>query len=424
MIARQFLLCSINIKNKNIWSELINNSESIKEKDIAAKNWTLKKQNDLSYSESSSLGDSSLDYRQALEKTRNLDLLWNSKVETSSSLQKPFKQFLITQRDSSLVVDYHGNFLLIMGYTIEYNNDDEQELIAALFKNRAVIDNVNDRDWFATHEANVKQEVVEYVNTFTQKEKLTPENIELNPDAAFPLLYSSSPASKNLPNLFKNEESLEQRTKQNSLMHDYEKAFFHVGWNYTLASHFPEDVNEHIFSLLTKMQMSYYKLRYYKEYFNVVFNDILKNSEAIDSEQVDFFDKLKLNYNVFLANYYKYKYGLYPKYNEVMNNVERLWNMDKDTEILNQTFNAQTEFVNKKFSETSQRLNDKRNQTLNIIALLQIIAFVSVIYDSLAFKEKWPFEFYTVIVFLVLSVTTAVSLFLSLGVIRKRKPRK
>ena len=422
MIGRQFLLCSINIKDKNIWSELINNSESIEEKDLAASDWTLKKDYNFNYCANSP--PSEFNYRQALEKARNHDLLWSRKVENSSKMDIRFDKFKITQRDTSLIVDYHGNFLLIIGYTLSFQTNDVECVIKEVLKNRAVINNLNDGVWFSDFQDQVKDEVLKYVASITKQNNLAADIVELNPDAAFPLFFSDSPSSENLLDLFKNEESLEQRQRKSAISSDYEESFFHVGWNYTLALKFPEDVNEHIFSILAKMQMSYYKFRYYKEYFNDVFSDILKNSEKIDSEKVDFFDKLKLKYNSFLANYFKFKYGLYPKFNEVMDSVEKLWNIDNDTTLLEKTFNAQTEFVNKKYSEINQRLNDKQNQALNIIALLQIVAFISVIYDSFGFQEQWPTGFYTTVVLLVVSVTAALSLYLSVSMVRKKKKLK
>lgn len=101
--------------------------------------------------------------------------------------------------------------------------------------------------------------------------------------------------------------------------------------------------------------------------------------------------------------------------------MEKLWNIDKDTELLEKTFEAQSEFVNKKYSEANKRLNDKQNQALNIIALLQVAAFVSVIYDSLTFKEKWPTEFYTVLSLISISVVGVISLYVSFGLIKRNK---
>lgn len=138
---------------------------------------------------------------------------------------------------------------------------------------------MQDSDWYLNFARQVKCEIVEYANSITKSENLLASEVELNPDAAFPLFYSDAPALPSLPDLFKNEESLEQRTRSNPLSAEYEDSFFHVGWNYILALKFPINVNENIFAIMSKMQMSYYKFRYYKEYFNGVYTDILKNAE-------------------------------------------------------------------------------------------------------------------------------------------------
>lgn len=419
MIGKQFLLCSIDIKEKDVWAELINSSESIEEKDIATQEWHLRKQENVNYCKNTVKDD--MHYRDALEKSRNLDLLWNENIETCVHLNKSFDEFEVTKRETSLVVDYHGNFLLLICYTISYQKSSLKQLADILFKNREIVRNLGDTEWFYDFQSHVKDEVCKYVHAITKKTKLRNDEVVLNDDAAFPLLFADSDGNDDLSELFRNEESFEQRSKGNTLSADYPNSFFHVGWNYTLAVNFPIDVQENIFCLMTKMQMSYYKFRYYKEYFNEVFSDILKNSGTIDSQRVDFFDKLKLNYKVFLANHFKFKYGLYPKYCQVMEGVEKLWNIDKETELLEKTFEAQSEFVNKKYSEANRRLNDKQNQALNIIALLQVAAFVSVIYDSLAFEEKWPTEFYTVLSLISISVIAVISLYISFGLIRRKR---
>ncbi|GGW89247.1 hypothetical protein [Alteromonas halophila] len=421
MIAKQFLLCSVDIKEKGVWAELVNSSESMEEKDVATQEWHLRKQQNVNFCKH--VVKEEMQYRDALEKSRNLDLLWNENVETCVDLNKSFAGFDIVKRETSLVVDYHGNFLFVICYTISYQDLSVKELAKEIFKNREITTNLGDSEWLYAFQDLVKEEVCKYVHAITKQTKLHSDNVILNNDAAFPLLFADSVQDEDLSELFRNEESSEQLAKGNALSADFTNSFFHVGWNYTLAVNFPYDVQENVFALMTKMQMSYYKFRYYKEYFNEVFTDILKNSEAIDSQRVDFFDKLKLNYKVFLANYFKFKYGLYPKYCQVMEGVERLWNIDKDTELLEKTFEAQSEFVNKKYSEANQRLNDKQNQALNIIALLQVAAFVSVIYDSLAFEEKWPNEFYTVLSLISISVIAVISLYVSFGLIRKSRKK-
>ena len=155
---------------------------------------------------------------------------------------------------------------------------------------------------------------------------------------------------------------------------------------------------------MTKMQMSYYKFRYYKEYFNEAFSDLFKNARKIDSDKVDFFDRLQLNYHDFVTNYYKFKLGLFPKFNVEMDKVEKLWHMDKDMELMEKTFAAQAEFVKKKYNDITQEVNDKQNRALAIIALVQIIGFLSVIYDCVELNGKsnvlfgWSLAFVTTII--------------------------
>ena len=159
---------------------------------------------------------------------------------------------------------------------------------------------------------------------------------------------------------------------------------------------------------MTKMQMSYYKFRYYKEYFNEAFNDLFKNARKIDSEKVDFFDRLQLNYHDFVTNYYKYKLGLFPKFNVEMDKVEKLWHMDKDMELMEKTFTAQADFVKKKYNDITKEVNDKQNRALAIIALVQVVAFLSVIYDCVELKDKYNNLFWASLAFVTIILVTLI----------------
>lgn len=417
MNAKQFLLCSINIKDKKVWSELITATGSMNEKELLVDGWELFNEEQVRYNESS-VHD--FNYRNSLLYSRNFSLLSSTVINHSESLTKEFESISVNHRDVTLIVDYHGNFLFIIAYQAIMKQDaDVSDAIKSFFRNRSIIDNVGDRDWYNQTEQAVKLEVAKYVNKVLEASKLNPDKIELNPDAAFPLFMSDAATQVNLQDLFNNEENIKQRSERNPLSEDYDGSFFHVGWNYTLAINYPREVNEHIFSLMTKMQMSYYKFRYYKDYFDEAFNDLFKNAQNIDSDKVDFFDRIQLNYFDFLSNYYKFKLGLFPKFYDEMDRVEKLWHMDKDMELMDKTFNAQAEFVNKKYNEISQEINDKQNQALNIIAFVQIIAFLSVIYDSIMFEAAKPTFFWVSLLSVVLLLVILVIRYIRIGKVRK-----
>jgi len=404
MNAIQFLLCSVDIKDKKIWSELITATGVKHENELLADGWELFNEDHFHYVESS---DYDFNYRNALRYARNFRLLSNTAINHSESLTKELDSISVNHRDASLMVDYHGNFLFIICYQATLKpSADVRGAIDNLCWNRSVIDNVGDRDWYNQTEQSVKTEVAKYVNKILGASKLEPDKIELNPDAAFPFFVSEAAAPENLHDQFRNEENKRQRSEKSLLSEDYEGSYFHVGWNYTLALRFPREVNENIFALMTKMQMSYYKFRYYKRYLNEAFNDLIENTQSIDSEKVDFLDRLKFNYNDFLANYYKFKQGLFPKFNEEMERVEKLWNIDIDMALMNKIFADQAEFVNKKYNDINQTINERQRRTLNVIALAQVMAFLSVIYDSVEFEGKTP-DLFWVSLFSVVSLLVA-----------------
>lgn len=417
MNARQFLLCSIDIKDKKIWSELITATGSMREQELLAGGWEFFNEDHFHYDEST---DHDFNYRNALRYARNFNLLSSTAIDQTETFSRKLENLTVNGRDASLIVDYHGNFLFIVCYRITPDpNSNVQNVIESLFRNRSVVNNVGDHDWYNRTEQAIKKEVAMYVNKILGAGDLSAERIVLNPDAAFPLFISEADASENIHDLFYNEENIEQRSRKSPLSQDYDGSYFHVGWNYTLALGFPREVNEHIFSLMTKMQMSYYKFRYYKDYFNETFNDLFKNARNIDSKKVDFFDRLQLNYHDFITNYNKFKLGLFPKFHVEMDKVEKLWHMDKDMDLMEKIFAAQAEFVNKKYNDINQEINDKQNQALTIIAFVQVIAFLSVIYDSVELKEKDINLFWVSLAFVITILVTLIARHYHIGNSRK-----
>jgi len=134
--------------------------------------------------------------------------------------------------------------------------DNILRTIKSLFKGRSIIENIGDSEWINQVNHDVKKEVVHYVNTVLGKDSLNINRVELSTDAAFPLFVSEVKSEEAFSDLFANEENSEQRSKTNVLSEDYTGSYFHVGWNYTLALGFPTEVNDQIFSLMAKMQMS------------------------------------------------------------------------------------------------------------------------------------------------------------------------
>jgi hypothetical protein len=398
----QFLLCSVDIKDKKIWSELITATGGKNENAHNSDGWELINQDHYNYKENSEFD---FNYRIALSHARNFQILLSKTIEHSEPFSKELDAVYVNHRDASLIVDYHGNFLFIICYRATLKSGvDVNKSVNNFCANRSVIDNIDDNDWYRQMVQSVKCEVAKYVNKVLGRdglgrdglgrEELDPAKIDIKTDAAFPLFFSEAIKSENLNDQFRNEENKRQRSEISLLSEDYEGSYLHVGWNYTLALRFPQEVNENIFVIMTKMQMSYYNIRFYKRYFNQAFNDIFENTKYIDSDKVDFFDRLKFNYNDFLANYYKFKRGLFPKYNEEMEKVEALWSINKDMDLMEKMFMTQAEFVNKKYSEINQAISERQRRTLNLIALAQVMSFLTVIHDSIEFESKTPDLFF------------------------------
>ncbi len=419
MNLNQFLLFSIQIDDKHVWSEFVSAMGKRQEAELLMDDWESFDKTKLNYTESE---QQAFDYKEALQSARNIAFLNNKSAYESVAFERMIGDISLSGRESSLLVDLYGNFIFVIKYDAVIADDSPlNDAVKAIFSGRNVINNFADGEWFSQMQTIVPEHVSAYVNHILGEQKLSQQQVTLNPDAAFPLLFSDAKASTELNELFANEENVVQINEKNYLASGYDNAFFHVGWNYTLAANFPKEVNENIFVVMTKMQMSYYKFRHFKEFFEENFDSFYKDSYEIDSEKVDFFDRLQLRYYGFVSDYYKFKLGLFPKYHDEMDKVEKLWHIDQEMELMDKTFAAQSEYVNKRYNALIQDVNDKQNQSLNFIALLQIAAFISVLYDSFKFSQEWPLSF-TIVLFVVIFVLAiATSLYFSIKRMKNQK---
>ncbi|MBS1140469.1 MAG: hypothetical protein H6R13_1922 [Proteobacteria bacterium] len=399
--ARLFLLWSIRIKKKKEWADLTSCAVA-NPTGPAANLWRKMDVVSCKYQESS---DKGLDYRSALDQARNFSPFVSRSIDEFDSLEKNCAGVLISGRDISLIRDEHGNFLLILAYSLSFEISNALSAVSRLFKNRGVLENLGEAEVFEKAQALAKAEIALYAEGLLGEPCLSLEDIELHADAAFPLLISECPAPANIESLFLNEENKVQRTEKSPLALDYESSFFHVGWNYTLAFSLPREVNEQVFVIMAKMQMSYYTFRYYKEYFEEAISDLADSADYIDHEVVDFFDRLKIGYQGFLSQYTKFKLGLYPKYFAEFEKIEALWHIDKDIQLISELLTSQTEFVNKRHSLLAERLSTRQQKTLALIAMLQVLAFMSVFFDSYQFLQadsRWfGISVFAVVCFLV-----------------------
>lgn len=378
-----FLLCSVKIKEPKKWTHLI----------TAAGAESFESAQGLWRRLSGSPGhpahaERDINYRSAIEQARNFSPFLCVQLDESSRCEKSCDKLSISRREASLIRDEHGNFLLILGYALAFEAQSDHSVIAGLFKNRSVIENIGEAAYFQGLQDRAQGAVSAYADSVLGQGHLSPDDIQLDADAVFPLLLPQFPAPSGLDSLFQKEENRLQREEKSLLADDYPGSFFHVGWNYALAQNFPREVNEQIFVLMAKMQLSYYAFRYYKEYFEEATRDVARSTAVIDYEVVEFFDQLRIGYQGFLSQYTKYKLGLYPKYYAELEAVEKLWHMDKDIQWISDLFMAHAEFVNKKHEDLNQRINLRQQKTLGFIAIMQVLAFMSVFFDSYQFLNS------------------------------------
>ena len=356
--------------------------------------------------------DGKLDIRDSILKERNLNpQMYKNFTEPFLSLYEGHPLELNAQ----LIVNQKHNFLMLFEFTFtDMELDDCDTFIKKLMDNRDLFEVTGCSDFY--HKIKIKS--MDIINDFIEKIlhsselKITEENFTM--DSSYPLLFINGfDKIKNLSHLFSNEEDAQQRDTSSLITNDYENAFVHIGWNYGVVKDLPKNVSQKYLCMLIFLQLKYYLLRFYKNYFQKKIQSLSTQSN-FNEREIKNFDRLKILYHKEYLAYKTYKSGLYPKYYKEFANIEILWHMEEDVSFIEKTFEVQNEYINKHFQLETDRTNRNLNYGIAIIGFIQIFALYSIFNDYASLKSDAELSYY--VEYATTSIVATISMIALIGV--------
>jgi hypothetical protein len=370
--------------------------------------------------------DGCLDISDSIKSERNLDLYV---YDNFISNKKVVFEENALEYTAYLFSDKNFNFFII--YDFKFNIKEKKNIdnyLNHILFNR----NIFERLKLETFQEDVKNKSLEIINKLLKKllhlKEKSSNILKFTVDSNYPFIILNGMTLKNPTEIFKNEEDIIQRSRKSEICTDYgDESFLHIGWNYTLISNLPKNINQKLFCMMVTLQINYYQIRFYKLYFQNKIKHI--SSQALVSEKdIQTFDKLKISYHKYFLDYRTYKSGLYPKMYKEFVMVEELWHMHDDIDFIDKTFDVQKEYINKTYQIATEKNNRKINAALSIIAFLQIAAIYGIVKDSLELKEKYLIEHtytnYSVILILIILLPLIISPFYNIIIAKLEKRKK
>lgn len=295
--------------------------------------------------------------------------------------------FHIENCKADLLYDSHAFFTIIYEVTINYDsNYSENTIILEIFKKREIFKNLG----ITLNVENCKDLAISKIKTILEGINLNinPDSIQFEDDNTLPFILF--PVGFEVDqNQFRNEEVSSSIGEKSRLSTDYENAFFHPGWNYTVASGFPREVFINLIQMTIKAQSFFFSLGYMKSYYTRELNKTLKERDSIAEFHVDTAEDVQLAFYDLLAKFYSFKNKLFPKYHLEFCALMDRWHCDEDIENIKSYIELDLQSKNRIHSSRVEKQNDRQNKALTFIALVQLISIYGAFADGNAiFSES------------------------------------
>jgi len=330
--------------------------------------------------------DGSLNILESINVERNLDLYnYDNFIEKFTTV---FHDITV-RYTAHLLSDENCNFFVIYDFNFDVDiNINVDEYLNSI---------LNERDIFTQLDINdfkniVKEKSIVIIDKVLKKllsnKFISSKKLKFTLDSSYPLAIVKGLDIKNPTEIFKNEESITQRTVNSDMCSDYgNNSFMHIGWNYGVINNLPKNINQKLLCMSIYLQINYYQLRFYKLYFQNKIQNLASKS-TISEKDISTFDKLKISYHKYFLDYRTYRSGLYPKMYQEFKSIEELWHVLDDIDFIDKTFDVQNEYINKTYQIENERNSKKLNTGLSLIAFIQIAAIYGIVKDTFDLKDQ------------------------------------
>lgn len=357
-----------------------------------------------------------VDIKDSISKERNLNpQMYKNFIEP---LNTEYKKYSL-KINTNLIVSEKHNFLMLFEFNFRNLKFDKcDEFIKKLMDNRNLFQETNSVNYYNT----IKTKAMGIINNIIKKilnsnlSLISEKNFTI--DSSYPLIFINGFNKDNdLSQLFSNEEDSQQRNTSSLITEDYENAFVHIGWNYGIVKDLPKNLGQKYLCMLIFLQLTYYLLRFYKNYFQKTIQNLSGQSNFNENKIIKF-DRLKILYHKEFLAYKTYKSGLFPKFYKEFTNIEILWHVKEDISFIERTFEVQNEYMTKHFQLETDRTNRNLNYGIAIIGLIQIFAIYGIFDSYISLKKETSYASYldyatiSIIITIVIVVLFIISIYL------------
>ncbi|WP_341938166.1 hypothetical protein [Marinimicrobium sp. C2-29] len=329
-----------------------------------------------------------VDTLSAIDRARGLSMKQITGFSRSRTFEQPLGDLTLHTASSELLYDTHGCFLLVTEVELTLASTAElPTAIAGIFAGRDIAGNLGLRDYL---EESFSAAAAQAARTLQRKDPDTPitaEHLQFSQENTLPLLLCDTGLAKP-PGDFQNEERLSAIPHPQSLGNEYPGAFFHPGWNYTLACGFPFETFVNIVQVMVRCQTFFFSLTQIKRYFAQEFSQTLRGRDRVSEQEVDSAERVRLAFYDLLSNFNAFKNKLFPKYHDEAVRLLERWHCDDDIANIKEYIELNFQAKNRLHNAKVERQNERQNKALAFIAALQVIALYGAFTDGLALFEQ------------------------------------
>jgi len=324
----------------------------------------------------------------AINRARGASMIQVSDFSRNHPLERALGGLQLHNLNHELVYDNHACFLVITQLEMSLaEGENATDAINHLFKGRALFANLGLEEHMEAVFREASERVAEVLKRINPESTLSSRNLAFCSENTLPMLLCNR-GLEQLTERFKNEERLSTVPHPHSIGTDYPGAFFHPGWNYTLACGFPYEVSVNLLQIMIRCQSFFFCLGYTKRYFAQEFSTTLGRKDTVDEAAVDHAETMRLAFYDLLSNFNSFKNKLFPKYYEEADRLLSRWHCDEDVGDIKEYIELNFQAKHRLHNARIERQNERQNRALAFIAVLQVVTLYGAFADGLTLRHE------------------------------------
>lgn len=329
-----------------------------------------------------------VDAISAINRARGASMIQVGDFSQNHPLERTLETLYLHNLNHELVYDNHACFLVITQLEMSLaEGASAKDAISHLFEGRALFANLGLEEHMTEVFRQASERVAKVLKRINPESTLSSRNLAFCSENTLPMLICNR-GLEQLTESFKNEERLATLPHPHSIGTDYPGAFFHPGWNYTLACGFPYEVLVNLLQIMIRCQSFFFCLGYTKRYFAREFSATLGRKDTVDEAAVDHAETMRLAFYDLLSNFNSFKNKLFPKYYEEADRLLARWHCDEDVTHIKEYIELNFQAKHRLHNARVERQNERQNKALAFIAVLQVVTLYGAFADGLDLRNQ------------------------------------